>query len=84
MKRKEAIIRYLGSIGRADRHQIAIYIVASLTTVSTRLTELNHAGLVHHIKWPDGNKVWVLTQDGYRRYDYYEQRARTPRGEPAS
>ena len=74
MRRKEAIIRYLALVGRGDQHQIANYIVASLTTVSTRLTELKYSGLVINIKWPDGSKVWVLTQEGYRRYDYYEQR----------
>lgn len=73
-KRKEAIIRYLALVGRADLHQIANYIVASLTTVSTRLTELKHSGLVTKIKWPDGSKVWLLTEEGYRRNDYYEQR----------
>ena len=74
MRRKEAIIRYLALVGRADWHQIANYIVASLTTVSTRLSELKHSGLVTNIKWPDGSKVWILIQEEYRRYDYYEQR----------
>ena len=74
MKRKEAIIRYLVLVGRADRNQIENYIVASLTTVSTKLCELKHSGLVTNIKWSDGSKVWVLTQEGYRRYNYYEQR----------
>ena len=74
MRRKEAIIRYLALVGRGDQHQIANYIVASLTTVSSRLSELKHSGLVHNMKWSDGSKVWVLTQEGYRRYDYYEQR----------
>ena len=72
MKRKEAVIRYLALVGRGDQHQIANYIVASLTTVSSRLTELKHSGLVTNIKWPDGSKVWILTQEGYRRYDYHE------------
>jgi len=74
MKRKEAIIRYLALVGRADLHQIANYIVASLTTVSTRLTELKHSGLVHNMKWSDGSRVWVLTPEGYRRHDYYQLR----------
>jgi len=74
MKGKEAIIRYLALVGRADRHLIANYVVVSLTTVSTKLSELKHSGLVTNIKWSDGSKVWVLTQEGYRRYDYYEQR----------
>ena len=74
MKRKEAIIRYLALVGRADRDQIANSILASPITVSTRLTELKHSGLVQNMKWPDGSRVWVLTQEGYRRYDYYEQR----------
>ncbi|GAJ03674.1 unnamed protein product, partial [marine sediment metagenome] len=34
MKRKEGIIRYLALVGRADRHQIANYIIASPITVS--------------------------------------------------
>lgn len=74
MKRKEAIIRYLALVGRADRHQIAIYIVASIITVSTRLTELKQRRLVTNMEWSDGNKVWVLTQEGHKRYDYYERR----------
>jgi len=74
MRRKEAIIRYLALVGRADQHQIANYIVASLTTVPSRLSELKHSDLVTNIKRPDGSKVWVPTQEGYRRYDYYEQR----------
>ncbi len=69
MKRKEAIIRYLALVGRADWHQIANYIVTSLTTVSSRLTELKHSGLVQNIKWSDGSKVWILTPEGYRRHD---------------
>jgi len=79
MKRKEAIIRYLVLVGRADRNQIANYIVASLTTVSTKLCELKHSGLVHNIKWSDGSRVWLLTLEGYRRYDYYEQRDKRQR-----
>lgn len=71
MKRKEAIIRYLASVGRADQHQIPSYIVASLTTLSTKLNELKHSGLLQNIKWPDGSRVWVLTPGGYRRHDYY-------------
>jgi len=74
MRRKEAIIRYLAPVGRSDRHQIANYIIASPITVSTRLTELKHSGLVTNIKWSDGSKAWVLIQEGYKRYDYYEQR----------
>ena len=74
MRRKESIIRYLALVGRGDQHQIANYIVASLTTVSSRLSELKHSGLVHNIKWSDGSKVWVLTQEGYRRHDYYQLR----------
>ncbi len=74
MRRKEAIIRYLALVGRADRHQIANYIIASPITVSTRLSELKHSGLVHNMKWSDGSRVWVLTEKGYRRHDYYELR----------
>ena len=74
MKRKEAIIRYLALVGRADRHLIASHIIASLSSVSFKLSELKHSGLVHNIKWSDGTRVWILTKKGYRRYDYYEQR----------
>jgi len=74
MKRKEVIIRYLAPVGRADHHQIANFVVASPITVSTRLCELKHSGLVHNMKWSDGSRVWVLTEKGYRRHDYYEQR----------
>jgi Mn-dependent DtxR family transcriptional regulator len=74
MKRKEAVIRYLALVGRANLYQIAAYIVASSSTVSSRLTELKRSGLVHNIKWSDGSKVWVLTPEGYRRHDYYQLR----------
>jgi len=74
MKRKEAIIRYLSGMGRADRDQIAIYIVTSPITVSSRLSELKRSGLVTNIDWSDGSKVWVLTPEGYRRHDYYQLR----------
>ncbi len=60
--------------GRADRHLIANYIIASLSSVSFKLSELKHSGLVQNIKWNDGSKVWILIQEEYRRYDYYEQR----------
>jgi len=79
MRRKEAVIRYLALVGRADRHQIANFIVASPITVSTRLSELKHSGLVQNMKWSDGSRVWVLTQEGHRRYDYYEQRDKRQR-----
>jgi len=74
MRRKEAIIRYLSLVGRADRHLIANYIIASLSSVSFKLSELKHSGLMHNMKWSDGSKVWVLTPEGYRRHDYYQFR----------
>ena len=74
MKRKEAIIRYLALVGRADRHLIANYIIARLSSVSFKLIELKHSGLAHNIKWSDGSKTWVLTPGGYRRHDYYQLR----------
>jgi len=70
----------LALVGRADRHQIANYIVASPITVSTKLTELKHSGLVHNMKWSDGSRVWILTESGYKRHDYYEQRDKKRRG----
>ena len=80
MKTKEKIIRYLAFVGKADRNQIANYILAKEAVVTTRLQELKHSGIVQYLKWPDGNKVWVLTPEGYRRYDYYEQRSRRETG----
>jgi len=77
MKRKEAIIRYLALVGRADRHLIANYIIASLSSVSFKLIELKHSGLVHNMKWCDGSKAWVLTPGGYRRHDYYQLREKS-------
>ena len=74
MVRKEAIIRYLAVVGRADRHLIAKYIITSLSSVSFQLSELKHSGLVHNMKWSDGSNVWVLTPEGYRRHDYYQLR----------
>jgi len=77
MKRKEAIIRYLVLVGRANLYQISAYIAANPTIVSSRLSELKRWGLVHNIKWSDGSKVWVLTPDGYRRHDYYQFREKS-------
>ena len=74
MKGKEAIIRYWALVGRADRRLIANYIIASLTSVSFKLSELKHSGPVYNIKWSDGSKVWILIQEGYRRHDYYQLR----------
>ncbi|MBA7607625.1 hypothetical protein ES703_14784 [subsurface metagenome] len=64
----------MASIGRADRHLITNYIIARLSSVSFKLIELKHSGLVHNIKWSDGSKVWVLTPEGYRRHDNYQLR----------
>ena len=72
MKRKEAVIRYLALVGRANPYQIAAYIVASSSTVSSRLTELKHSGVVQNMRWTDGSRVWVLTPEGYRRHDFYQ------------
>lgn len=76
MRRKEAIIRYLALVGRGDRHQIASGIGASLSMVSKKLTELKRSGLVLNIDWPDGSRVWILTKEGIRRWDYYVERDR--------
>ena len=76
MKRKEAIIWYLGHVGRANRHQIAEAIKASPEIVSSRLKELKHSGVVKNLEWPDGSKVWVLTEEGAGRFDYYVRRDR--------
>lgn len=61
MKKKEVIIRYLAPIGRADRHLITNYIIARFISVSFKLIELKHSGLVHNMKRSDGSKVLVLT-----------------------
>jgi len=79
MRRKEAIIRYLALVGRGDRTQIANYVAASITNVARHLTELKHSRLVTNMKWSDGSKVWVLTQEGHRRHDYYELRDKRER-----
>ena len=76
MKKRAAIIRYLALVGRADRHLIANYIIASPSSVSFKLTELKHSGLVHNMKWSDGSKARVLTPDGYRRHDNYQLRGK--------
>jgi len=76
VKRKEAIIRYLGQVSWANRHQIAEAIEASLEIVTSRLVELRRVDIVRYVEWVDGSKVWVLTKEGARRYDYYVQRDR--------
>ena len=67
-------MRYLALVGRAARHLIANYIIASLSSVSFKLSELKHSGLITNIKWNDGSRVWILTPEGYRRHDYYQLR----------
>lgn len=76
MKRKEDIIHYLGHVGWADRHQIAEQIKATLELTSVKLTELKRVGMVRNVEWADGSKVWVLTEEGARRFKYYVQRRR--------
>lgn len=76
MKRKEDIICYLGHVGWADRHQIAEQIKATLELTSVKLTELKRVGMVRNVEWADGSKVWVLTEEGARRFKYYVQRRR--------
>ena len=79
MRRKEAIIRYLGHVGWATRRQIAEHIKVSPELTSVRLTELKRTGIVRNVRWPDGSRVWVLTKEGSRRFDYYVNRERANR-----
>ena len=74
MKRKEAIIRYLAHVSRANRNQIAEAIRSDPQVVSSRLVELRRTGIVRYMKWSDGSKARVLTPDGYRRHDNYQLR----------
>ncbi len=74
MKRKEAIIRYLAHVTRANRHQIAEAVKATPEIVSARLTELRRSGIVRRVQWADGTMVWVLTEEGAGRFDYYRKR----------
>ncbi|MFC1968151.1 hypothetical protein ACFLVX_02020 [Chloroflexota bacterium] len=74
MNRKEAIIRYLGHVGRGNRHQIAESIGARPELVSVKLTELRRAGIVRKAEWFDRSRVWVLSEKGARRFDYYRKR----------
>ena len=80
MRRKEAIIRYLGHVGWANRHQIAEHIGASPELVSVKLVELRRVGIVRYVEWADGSKVWVLTKEGGERFQYYVQRDERKRG----
>jgi Mn-dependent DtxR family transcriptional regulator len=75
-EKKEAIIRYLAHVGRANRHQIAKTIKASPEIVSNGLKELKYSGIVKNVEWPDGSKVWLLTKEGEERFDYYVKRDR--------
>ena len=79
MKRKEAVIRYLGNIGWATRRQIAEQIKASPELTSVRLTELKRSGVVRNVEWADGSKVWILSAEGDRRFQYYVYRERANR-----
>jgi Mn-dependent DtxR family transcriptional regulator len=49
-EKKEAIIRYLAHVGRANRHQIAKTIKASPEIVSNSLKELKHSGIVKNVE----------------------------------
>ena len=80
MRRKEAIIRYLGHVGWANRHQIAEHIGVSPELVSVKLVELRRVGIVRYVEWADGSKVWVLTKEGGERFQYYVQRDERKRG----
>jgi len=74
MKRKEAIIRYLGHVGWANRSQIAEQIKASPELTSVKLAELKRVGIVRNVEWANGSKVWVLTKEGGERFQYYVRR----------
>ena len=76
MKRKEAIIRYLGKAVWAGRWEIARATNIPVNLVSVKLTELKKSGLVRRVEWSDGSKVWVLTAKGGKRYEYYKRRDR--------
>lgn len=76
MRTKEKIIRYLGRVVRANRNQIAEVIKAKPQVVTIRLVELRRTGIVRYIKWVDGSKVWILTEQGGERFDYYRRRER--------
>ena len=56
MERKEAIIRHLGQVIRANRNQIAEAIRADPQVVSSRLVELRRTGIVRYMKWADESK----------------------------
>lgn len=62
---------YLAKVGRANRQQIAVNIIAPPSTVTTRLGDMKDRGLVHRIHWTDGSRVWMLTELGYNRRSYY-------------
>jgi len=81
MRRKERIIRYLGKVERANRHDIAQAIGTTVELTSVYMTRLKHAGLVRNVEWPDGDKVWFLTEEGDRRWKYYVERDRQQRGD---
>jgi Mn-dependent DtxR family transcriptional regulator len=69
--RNEAIIRHLGKVTCADVEQIARAIDCRPTTVAGYLTRLKRRYLVRNVTWFDGRKVWVLTEEGARRLEYY-------------
>ena len=76
MRRKEAIIRYLAHVGRANRDQMSEATGAPLQVVSARLTELRRLAIVRRVQWVDGTMVWVVTEEGARRFSYYVKRDR--------
>jgi Mn-dependent DtxR family transcriptional regulator len=76
MTRGESIIRHLGEVICADFEQIAAAINCHPSTTAVHLNKLKRCYLVHNVTWWDGRKVWVLTEEGAKRLDYYMKRDR--------
>lgn len=74
MVAKEKIVLYLGRIGRATLPQIAAAIIKKYSTTAVHLTYCKRKGLIRPMRWADGSRVWMLTNEGYGRYEYYVKR----------
>jgi hypothetical protein len=64
----------LGKVICADFEQIAAAINCHQSTTAVRLNKPKRRYLVCNVTWHDGRKVWVLTEEGARRLEYYQRK----------
>jgi Mn-dependent DtxR family transcriptional regulator len=68
------MIRYLGKVTCAEYDRIAEAIGCQPQAATVYLNKLKQRYLVRNVTWYDGRKVWVLTEEGARRWEYYQRK----------